>query len=73
MIGGRSYQALGPHCVLAPDHCSAILVASRCGLPAARGPPLRSSAGFVSRADTGAELIATPARHDAGPGRWGRR
>lgn len=49
MIGGRSYQALGPHCVLAPDHCNAILVGSRYGLPAARGPPLQSSAGFVSR------------------------
>lgn len=49
MIGGRSYQALGPHCVLVPDYCSAILIGSRYGLPAARGPPLPSSAGFVSR------------------------
>jgi hypothetical protein len=39
MIGGRGYQTLGPHCVLAPEHCSAIPVGSPYRLPAARGPP----------------------------------
>ena len=46
MIGGRSYQALGPHYVLAPDNCSAILVSSAYELPIARGPPEPSGAGL---------------------------
>jgi hypothetical protein len=48
MIGGRGYQALGPHCVLALEHCSAIPDGSPNRLPAARGPPLRPGAGCVS-------------------------
>jgi hypothetical protein len=46
MIGGRGYEALGPHCVLALEHCSAIPAASPHRLPAARGPPLPSGAGL---------------------------
>ena len=68
MIGGRGYQTLDPLCVLAPDHCSATFAGSAHGLPAARGPPLPSSCRICQQTDTGAELIATPARHDAGPG-----
>jgi hypothetical protein len=56
MIGGRGYQALDPLCVLAPDHCSPNFSGSAHWLPAARGPPLPSSAGFVSDG------------YDAGPG-----
>jgi hypothetical protein len=39
MMCGLDYQALGPHGVLAPEHCSAIPVGSPYGFPAARGPP----------------------------------
>jgi|HubBroStandDraft_6_1064221.scaffolds.fasta_scaffold710397_2 hypothetical protein len=67
MIGGRGYQTLDPLCVLAPDHCSATFAGSAYGLPAARGPPCRR-AQDCQQTHTGAELIATPARHDAGPG-----
>jgi len=48
MIGGLGYQALGPLCVLAPDDCGATFAGSAHGLPAARGPPLASRAGFTS-------------------------
>ena len=48
MMSGRGYQALGPLCVLASDNCDAILVGSGHGFPAARGPPLPSSAGPTS-------------------------
>jgi hypothetical protein len=68
MIGGRGYQALDPLCVLASDYCGATFVGSAHGFPPARGPPLPSNAGLVSGADVAAELIATPARHNAGPG-----
>jgi len=48
MISGLGYEALGPHCVLALEYCSAIPGASPYRLSAARGPPLLSDAGFVS-------------------------
>lgn len=48
MVGGRGYQALGPLCVLASDHCRATLADLAHGFPAARGPPMPSSAGLVS-------------------------
>jgi hypothetical protein len=40
MISGLGYQALGPLCVLAPDHCGATFAGLAHGFPAARGPPL---------------------------------
>lgn len=67
MIVGRGYQTLDPLCVLAPDHCGAIFVGSAHGSPTARGPP-GVKRRTCQRTDAAAEVIATPARHDAGPG-----
>jgi hypothetical protein len=68
MIGGRGYQTLDPLCVLAPDYCGATFAGSAPGFPAARGPPAAVRRRICQRTDTAAELIATPARQDAGPG-----
>ena len=68
MIGGRGYQTLDPLCVLAPDHCSATFANFRTRVPNCSRATAAVRRRICHRTDTAAELIATPARQDAGPG-----